>query len=106
MASNVTYTATVILVATAAEGAAETIRITTFNASMNRSSEGALLHDLQSGDDLQVRGVAETLQRIGANVILLNEFDYDPAALGFSRKLTSPGPRTCPARARIAGRLR
>ncbi|MGP1374982.1 MAG: phytase [Almyronema sp.] len=56
---------------------AETIRFATFNASLNRGSEGALITDLSTPDNAQAQAVAEIIQRSNPDVLLLNEFDYD-----------------------------
>ncbi|WP_333833798.1 phytase [Rubrimonas sp.] len=53
------------------------LRVATFNASLNRSAEGALIADLADGTNPQARAVAEIVQRTDADVILINEFDYD-----------------------------
>lgn len=54
-------------------------RIATFNASMNRPTSGGLAEALVSGTDPQIALVAETIQRVDPDVVLLNEFDqiYD-----------------------------
>ncbi|MES9947041.1 MAG: endonuclease/exonuclease/phosphatase family protein [Candidatus Thiodiazotropha sp.] len=56
----------------------ETLRFATFNASLNRSASGQLIDDLSSGDNAQAKAVAEIIQRVRPDVLLLNEFDYDP----------------------------
>jgi endonuclease/exonuclease/phosphatase family protein len=56
--------------------AAEPVRFATFNASLNRAAEGELLADLSTPDDPQARKVAEIVQRVRPDVLLLNEFDY------------------------------
>ncbi|WP_175954917.1 endonuclease/exonuclease/phosphatase family protein [Schaalia sp. Marseille-Q2122] len=53
------------------------ITVATFNASLNRSREGELLEHLANGDNVQAQNAAETIQRINADIILINEFDYD-----------------------------
>lgn len=53
------------------------LRIATFNAAMNRSTEGRLLEYLQNGEQPQIKNVAEIIQRTNPDIILLNEFDYD-----------------------------
>jgi hypothetical protein len=53
------------------------IRFATFNASLNRSAKGDLLRDLATPDDPQIRNVAEIIQRVRPDVLLLNEFDFD-----------------------------
>ena len=54
-----------------------TVRFAQFNASLNRSSEGALIGDLTNPDNAQAQGIAEIIQRVRPDVILINEFDYD-----------------------------
>jgi hypothetical protein len=98
-----------------------TVRFATFNASLNRNSLGDLLFDLgatqansvdfsrpyasnadtvgltaQQKEILQAHNVAEILQRIDADVLLVNEFDFDldgvagstsvPSATGYSSR--------------------
>ena len=52
------------------------IRVATFNLSLNRFAEGDLVDDLSTPDDAQAQTVAEIIQRVDPDVILLNEFDY------------------------------
>lgn len=59
---------------------ASEIRVATFNASLNRNTEGALQADLSTPDNAQAKTIAEIIQRADADVILINEFDYDPVA--------------------------
>jgi hypothetical protein len=54
------------------------LRVATFNASLNRDSEGGLIADLATLDDRQAQSVAEILQWTRPDVLLLNEFDFDP----------------------------
>src|SRR6185503_18727828 len=63
----------------AAEAAPLRIRIASFNASLNRASAGALERDLSTPDDAQARAVAEIIQRVRPDILLLQEFDYDAA---------------------------
>ncbi len=51
-------------------------RFSTFNASLNRSVPGQLSVSLASGTDDQVQAVAEIVQRVRPDVLLVNEFDY------------------------------
>jgi hypothetical protein len=53
------------------------VRFATFNASLNRSSEGQLVRELSDRDDAQAQAVAEIIQRTRPDVLLVNEFDYD-----------------------------
>ncbi len=55
----------------------ESIRFATFNASLNRDSEGQLIQDLLNQDNNQAQNVAEIIQRSNPDVVLINEFDYD-----------------------------
>lgn len=75
----------------AATGAAhaETVRFATFNASLNRDASGQLLSDLANplatggvtqtvaNRIQQAHNVAEIAQRVNADVLLVNEFDFD-----------------------------
>ncbi|TQV87641.1 endonuclease/exonuclease/phosphatase family protein [Aliikangiella coralliicola] len=53
------------------------VRVATFNAYLNRRSEGQLITDLQSTDHPQIVAVTEIIQRVRPDILLLNEFDYD-----------------------------
>src|SRR5687767_6698210 len=68
----------VALLAVAAPSAVarDTVRFSTFNASLNRNNAGELLPALRSGTDPQIRNVAETIQRVRPDVLLINEFDF------------------------------
>ena len=57
----------------------ETVRFATFNASLNRSAAGQLVSDLSTPANTQAWNVAETIQRVRPDVVLVNEFDYDAA---------------------------
>lgn len=54
-----------------------TIRIATFNASLNRAGEGELRRDLASPGDAQARAVADIIRRVRPDILLLQEFDFD-----------------------------
>ncbi|MCM4078653.1 endonuclease/exonuclease/phosphatase family protein [Paractinoplanes hotanensis] len=61
------------------------LRVATYNLSLNRPSAGLLREHLANPtvDDVyrrQARNVAEVIQRARPDVVLLNEFDYDPEA--------------------------
>ena len=56
--------------------AAETVRFSTFNASLNRSAAGQLVADLSTPDDPQAQVIAEIIQRNRPDVLLLTEFDF------------------------------
>jgi Endonuclease/Exonuclease/phosphatase family len=70
----------------------DTLRFATFNASVNRNVEGQLVQELSSGEDPQLRNVAEIIQRARPDVLLINEFDFVPdevAARLFQRNYLS-----------------
>lgn len=82
-----------------ADTTAQTVRFATFNASLNRNASGDLLADLVNpggtGSTVaQAHNVAEIIQRVMPDVLLVNEFDFDthgtpgasstPMALGYS----------------------
>ena len=52
------------------------LRFATFNASLNRFNEGDLVRDLSTPGNAQAAAVAETIQRVNPDVVLVNEFDY------------------------------
>jgi len=58
--------------------AAPLVRITTYNASLNRNATSALISELSETTASQPRQVAEIIQIIAPDILLLNEFDYDP----------------------------
>ena len=64
---------------------ASTLRVATFNVSMEATNYLAageqasgleLFTQLENGDNRQIRNIAEIIQRVRPDVILLNEFDY------------------------------
>jgi hypothetical protein len=75
------------LIPIAAGGAKpEPVRFATFNASLNRGNAGELAADLSTPDNAQARVIAETIQRTRPDVLLINEFDFDPDAVGLFQK--------------------
>src|SRR5262245_51415373 len=56
------------------------VRFATFNASLNRGVAGALRADLSTPGNAQAGTVAEIVQRVRPDVLLINEFDFDPEA--------------------------
>ena len=88
-----------VVVATALNGvqAAETIRVATYNTSLFRD-DGTLIADLKSGDNEQAKKIAEVIQRVRPDVMLVNEFDYDEAgeaAKLFQEKYLAVGQNGC-----------
>jgi hypothetical protein len=60
------------------QGNRQNVRFATYNASLNRSAPGDLVRDLSTPANAQARAIAEVLQVTRPDVVLLNEFDYDP----------------------------
>ncbi|MEM8946820.1 MAG: endonuclease/exonuclease/phosphatase family protein [Planctomycetota bacterium] len=60
--------------------AAEPIRFATFNVSLYDQAPGKLTERLTKPDDRQAAAIAEIVQRVRPDVLLLNEFDYDDSA--------------------------
>jgi hypothetical protein len=56
--------------------ATDVVRFATFNASLNRNAAGQALSDLSVPGNAQADAVAEIIQRIRPDVLLINEFDY------------------------------
>ncbi len=78
--------------AVAHDGGDDGLRFATFNASVNRNADGQLLQELSNGEDPQLRNVAEIIQRVRPDVLLVNEFDFVPdqrAARLFQRNYLS-----------------
>jgi len=65
--------------AAAAPRPAGLVRIATFNCSLNRPTDGGLRRSLATPDDPQARNVAQIIQRVRPDILLLEEFDYDAA---------------------------
>ena len=67
-------------------GPPDPVRFATFNASLNRFNAGDLATELATPDSAQPDIIAEIIQHSRPDVLLINEFDYDPdgkAAMGF-----------------------
>jgi hypothetical protein len=76
--------------ATASQGTSDSVRFATFNLSLNRSAAGQLRTHLSNPgvDDAfrqQARNNAEVIQRVRPDVLLINEFDFDPVAADLFR---------------------
>jgi endonuclease/exonuclease/phosphatase family metal-dependent hydrolase len=55
---------------------AKTIRVATFNAAMNRKTEGELSRGLEQGDE-QAAKIAAILRAVSPDIVLINEIDRD-----------------------------
>lgn len=56
-----------------------TVRVASFNVSLNREHSGELLNELRGGQSEQARKIAEIIQRADVDVVLLCELDRDSA---------------------------
>jgi len=65
-----------LVVAPVATATNDTIRFATFNASLNRNAAGQALANLSAPGNAQAAAVAEIIQRLRPEVLLINEFDY------------------------------
>ena len=63
----------------------DAVRFATFNASLNRNFAGQLRADLSTPGNAQAATVAEIIQRVRPEVLLINEFDFDPIAADLFR---------------------
>lgn len=74
------------------------MRIASYNVAMYRGRSGQLVAELRSGDSRQAKRIAEVLQRVRPDVVLLCEIDYavgdDPAGVlvgGYAAKPQAAG---------------
>ena len=58
-------------------GGGSEVRFATFNASLNRFNAGDLAAELSAPGSAQPDVIAEIIQRVRPDVLLINEFDYD-----------------------------
>ncbi len=92
LAAVVAALAAAVLTASAAsaEGGffrAKTIRVASFNASLSPFSPDGLEAQLADPADPQARAIAEIIQRVDPDVLLINEFNFDENEGGESRAL-------------------
>ncbi|MEX0613501.1 MAG: endonuclease/exonuclease/phosphatase family protein [Pirellulales bacterium] len=76
IAATLLLLSSVEIAATAEEAA---IRVATYNTSLFRDEPGQLVRDLEKGENEQARRIAEVIQRVRPDILLINEFDYDDA---------------------------
>ena len=75
-----------LVVSLPVQAAQDAVRFATFNASLNRFSAGDLAVELSAPGSAQPDTIAEIVQRVRPDVLLINEFDFDAggvAAQGF-----------------------
>ncbi len=56
----------------------EFYRVATFNASLTRDHAGKMVTELADPQHPQIRNVAEIIQRVRPDLLVLQEFDYEP----------------------------
>ncbi len=61
------------------------LRVATYNTYMNRDTAGQLLSDLSTPTHPQIQAVAEIIQRVAPDVLLLQEVDYDASGRSLQR---------------------
>nr|WP_316013779.1 endonuclease/exonuclease/phosphatase family protein [Roseobacter sp. HKCCA0434] len=62
---------------------ADPLRIATFNTALSRDRAGALIREVEAGDEAP-RAVAAIIAEVAPDIILLNEFDHDGAGRGLA----------------------
>jgi hypothetical protein len=70
---------TALMVYSTGNAATNELRIATFNIAMGLPEEGQMARNLANGQDSRLQQVAEILQRVRPDIVVLNEFDYDPS---------------------------
>lgn len=55
----------------------ESIRVATYNVAMYRNQLGELGDELATGNSKQAKQIAEVIQRVRPDIVLINEFDYE-----------------------------
>jgi hypothetical protein len=63
------------------QSAQDSVRFATFNASLNRSNAGDLATELSVPGSAQPDTIAEIIQRVRPDVLLINEFDFDAGSV-------------------------
>lgn len=56
------------------------LRVATYNVAMYRGRAGQLAGELRGGESSQAKRIAEVIQRVRPDVLLLCEIDYDPGS--------------------------
>ena len=68
---------TVVAISDAAIADQGKVRFATFNAALNRPGRGELAGELEAPSSRQAMRIAEIIQRVRPDVLLINEFDFD-----------------------------
>lgn len=56
---------------------ADSIRFATYNVALNREARGQLSKELETGNSKEAKSIAEVIQHVRPDVLLINEIDYD-----------------------------
>lgn len=75
----------IALVLAAPLWAGQTIRVATYNTSLSLNSRGQLSAQLRATTFTQARQVAEVIQILNPDILLLNEFDHDAGSTALTR---------------------
>ena len=70
LASNVTYAQDI-------SKPENSIRIASYNVALNRRGKGELEKELESGNSSQAKAIAEVIQIVRPDILLINELDYE-----------------------------
>ncbi len=98
---NAFFTLVAVMGVAAAGGAAAQdagVRVATYNSSLFRDRAGQLVGELEGGKNEQARHIAEVIQRVRPEIMLVNEFDYDAegrAAAAFIKEYLAVGQNGC-----------
>jgi hypothetical protein len=84
MRINVVFAFCFLVISLPLQAAQDTVRFATFNASLNRFNAGDLALELSAPGSAQPDTIAEIVQRVRPDVLLINEFDFDAAGLAAS----------------------
>ena len=61
----------------AGPGAADALRVATWNAGLDRKGPGILLRDILRDEDAQIDAVSRVIARVAPDILLLQKVDYD-----------------------------
>ncbi len=75
--ANITFATAQINVTTTPVTATNSFKAATFNTSLYRDTDNALINDLSVVTNTQAQAIARIIQRNNPDVLLVNEFDYD-----------------------------
>ncbi len=83
--TNHTFRSVVVNVTNEAVAKSNDFKVATYNTSLYRDTAGRLITDLAPVTSTQAQNIARVIQRNNADVILINEFDYDAKGVAARR---------------------